>query len=324
MLIDRRGFTLGGLFGLAGTNLAFAQQYPAKMVQIINPNVPGGVTDVLARILAQRLQQRFSSTFIVENRPGAGGDVGTNAVAKSAPDGHMLLVISMALTMKPSMSKKMAYDPVTDLTAISILAKQPHVIVARPGLAVNDLKEFVALAKANPGKLTYSSAGVGTPQHLGVELLCAEAGIKLTHVPYRGAMPAMTDLIGGIIDIFYATETSGAPHMASGAMKPLAVTGTRRTVGLPNVPTVAEQGFPRSTLEAWYGVLGPSGMPNDLVQLLASEIRQMAETQDYSDRLGQLFLDNAVNSPAEFKDQIEKEVRFWKSAVEAAGIQVED
>jgi tripartite-type tricarboxylate transporter receptor subunit TctC len=324
MKIDRRTFALGALASVAMPGLLRAQTYPSKAVQIINPNAPGGVNDVLARIVAQRLQERLGKTVIVENRPGAGGDIGINAVARSEPDGHTLVIASIAIAMKPTVTRKMPYDAVTDLTPISRLVKQPHVIVSRPDLEVSSLREFVALAKANPGKFTYGSSGYGTPQHFGAELLCAEAGIKLVHVPYKGAVLAMTDVMASRVDIFLATETSGAPHMAAGKLKPLAITGEKRTANLPNIPTVAEEGFPRSTLDAWYGILGPAKMPNEVVQLLASEFKLMSETKDYSDRMAQLFLENSVSTPAEFKAQIEKDIPFWKNAASIAGIQPED
>jgi tripartite-type tricarboxylate transporter receptor subunit TctC len=322
--ISRRVFTTGALASIALPRRVSAQTYPTRTIQIINPNAPGGVNDVVARLLAQRLQDRLGKPAIVENRPGAGGDLGVSAVAKSDPDGHSLVIVSTSVSMKPAVSRKISYDITSDLTPVARLVTQPHVLVVRPSLGVKSLREFIELAKANPNKFTYGSSGYGTPQHLGAELFCAEAGIKMVHVPYKGAVLAMTDVMSGQIDMFYATETSGAPHMAAGKLHPLAVTGRTRTANLPNVPTVAELGYPKATLVAWYGILGPAKMPQDVTNLLANEFKAMSETKEYSERMGQLFLDISVSTPEEFRSQIVSEIAFWKEAAQSAGIQPED
>jgi tripartite-type tricarboxylate transporter receptor subunit TctC len=322
--LERRAFMLGLAGAVAFPSMLRAQTYPAKTIQIINPNAPGGVNDVLARIIAQKLQDQLGKPVVIESRPGAGGDIGTEAVVKAEPDGHTLLIQSIALTLKPALYKSLRFDPRTDLTAIARLASQPMIIVSRPDLPADGLPGFIELAKATPGKFTFGSPGPGTPQHFGAEMLCAEAGIKLVHVPYKGAVPAMTDIMSGQIDIYYATETSGGSHIAAGRMKPLAVTGDKRLTKLPDVKTIVESGLPKATIGIWYGLFGPPKLPDDVLARLAAELKTMSQNQDYGNRLAQLALDNSLGAPQEMKSQIEREIPLWQGVARAAGIKQED
>jgi tripartite-type tricarboxylate transporter receptor subunit TctC len=316
------------MLGIAGTiawpALACSQSFPSKTIQIIVPNAAGGVNDVLARIIAQKLQDQFGKPVVVENRPGAGGDIGTEGVIKSDPDGHTLVMGSIALTLKPSLYKTLRFDPRTDVTAVARLATQPMVIAVRPNFPAGSLTELVALVRANPGKFSFGTPGPGTPQHFGAEMLCAEAGLKMTHVPYRGAVPAMTDLMSGQIDLYYATETSGGPHMAAGRMKPLAVTGDTRVASLPEVKTVAEYGLPKIKIGIWYGLFAPPRMPEPVLARLSAELVAMARGEDYRARLAKLALYNAMSTPQELKQQIEQEIPLWQALARAAGIKQED
>jgi tripartite-type tricarboxylate transporter receptor subunit TctC len=320
----RRAFTLGLLSALANPAGLRAQSYPARTILIVNPNAPGGVNDVLARIVAQKLQDQLGKPVVVESRPGAGGDIGTEAVIKAEPDGHILLIQSISLTLKPALYKTLRFDPRTDLTAIARLANQPMVIVTRPDFPADDLAGFIARAKAEPGKLTFGSPGPGTPQHFGAEMLAAETGMKLVHVPYKGAVPAMTDIMSGQIDLYYATETSGGAHIAAGRMKPLAVTGEKRIAALPNVKTLAEYGLPNATIGIWYALFGPPKLPADVLSRLSAELKAMSQTQDYGERLAKLALDNAPSGPQEMKAQIEREIPLWQGVARSAGIKQED
>ncbi len=301
-----------------------AQSFPSKPIQIIVPNAAGGVNDVLARIIAQKLQEQFGKPVVVENRAGAGGDVGTEAVIKADPDGHMLVMGSISLTLKPSLYRTLRFDPRTDVTAVARLATQPMVIAVRPDFPAGSLTELVAIVKANPGKFSFGTPGPGTPQHFGAEMLCAESGLKMTHVPYRGAVPAMTDLMSGQIDLYYATETSGGPHIAAGRMKALAVTGDVRLASLPDVKTVVEYGLPKIRIGIWYGLFAPPRMPEPVLTRLSSELTVMAQGEDYRARLAKLALHNAMSTPQEIKQQIEQEIPFWQALARAAGIKQED
>jgi tripartite-type tricarboxylate transporter receptor subunit TctC len=261
---------------------------------------------------------------VIENRPGAGGDIGAEAVIKAEPDGHTLLVTAIALTLKPALYKSVRFDPRTDLTAVARIASNPMIIVSKPGLPIGNLTDFIQLAKANPGKLTFGSPGPGTPQHFGAEMLSAETGLKMIHVPYKGAAPAMTDIMSGQIDLYYATETSALGHIKSGKMKPLAVTGEQRLASLPDVKSMTEYGLSRSTLSIWYGLFAPPKLPEDVLARLAAELKIMSQSEDYRARLAQLALDNSLSTPQEMKSQIEKEVPLWQEVARSAGIKQED
>jgi tripartite-type tricarboxylate transporter receptor subunit TctC len=321
---DRRAFTLGVLGAMASSSIVRAQAFPSKTVQIIVPNAAGGVNDVLARIIAQRLQVQLGKPVVVENRPGAGGDIGTESVLKADPDGHTLVMGSIALTLKPALYKTLRFDPRTEVTSVARLANQPMIIVSKPDLPVSSLDDFIQLAKANPGKLSFGTPGPGTPQHFGAEMLCAQTGLKMIHVPYRGAVPAMTDIMSGQIDLYYATETSAGAHIAAGRMKPLAVTGDRRIATFPELKTIVELGLPKASIGIWYGLFGPPKMPESVLGRLATELKTMSETEDYRDRLAKLALQNTMSSPQELKAQIEREIPQWQEVARAAGIKQED
>jgi tripartite-type tricarboxylate transporter receptor subunit TctC len=322
--IGRRAFTLGLIGSVAAPTIVRAQGFPSKAIQIIVPNAAGGVNDVLARIIAQKLQDQFGKPVVVENRPGAGGDIGTESVLKADPDGHTLVMGSIALTLKPALYKTLRFDPRTDVTSVVRLANQPMIIVSKPDLPVKDLSEFIQHAKANPGKLSFGTPGPGTPQHFGAEMLCAQTGLKMIHVPYRGAVPAMTDIMSGQIDLYYATETSGGAHIAAGRMKPLAVTGGQRIAAFPDVKTIVEFGLPKATIGIWYGLFGPPKIPESVLARLAAELKTMAATEDYRSRLTKLALQNTMSSPQELKEQIEREIPQWQGVARAAGIKQED
>lgn len=321
--IDRRA-AVGGLLGSALLPRgAFAQAYPTQTIKLVNPNAPGGVNDVLARLLSDGLQKNLQQSVVVEYRPGAGGDIGFEAVAKADPDGHTLLMGSISLTLKPALTAKPKLDPRTDLTPIARLASQPMVIVLRPNFPADNLQEFIKLARANPGKFTYGTPGRGTPQHFGAEMLCAEAGLKLNHVPYRGAAPAMTDIISGQIDLYYGTETSAAPFIKEGKMKAIAGTLSGRLSQFPEIKTLSEVGIKNSDIGIWYGLFGPPNLPSAIVEQLNSSLKAMSLQHDYSTRLGQLAITNSLSTPKELTDQIKSEVDKWREVAKVAGIKIE-
>jgi len=321
--IDRRTFSLGLASSLAGATLASAQTFPSQTIRIINPNAPGGVNDVLARLYANEFQTIFGKPCIVENRPGAGGDIGFEAVSRADPDGHTLLMGSISLTVKPAITANLKLDPRKDLKSIARVASQPMVIVLRPDFPADTLDGFIKLARENPGKYSYGTPGHGTPQHFGTEMLCSEAGIKMKHVPYRGAAPAMMDLSSSHIDFYYGTETSAGGLIKEGKMKAVAGTGAKHLSMFPQVKTLVELGYPKSVIDIWYGVFGPPGLPAAITDQIVSALKKIDASPDYKTKLAELAILNSLSTPDELSKQLEVEIAQWQRVAAAAGIKPE-
>ena len=321
--LQRRAATLGLLSTALWPRTAVAQTYPSQTIKLVNPNAPGGVNDVLARLISNDLQADLGQSVIVEYRPGAGGDIGFEAVARAEPDGHTLLIGSISLTLKPALTANLKLDPRTDLTSIARIASQPMVIVLRPDFPADTLPDFVNLVKANPGKFTFGTPGRGTPQHFGAEMLSAEAGLQMNHVPYRGAAPAMTDIVSSNIDLYYGTETSAGPFIKEGRMKAIAGTGRERLSLFPDVKTLPELGYPKSVIGIWYGLFGPPKLPSAIVDRLAAGLKAMTAKADYTTRLTQLSITSSLSTPKEMADQITAEVALWHGVARAAGMKAE-
>ena len=250
---------------LAGAAAAFGQPYPNKPVKIVVAFTAGGTTDIMARGLAQRLSDRYKQPFVIENKPGAGGNIGTEYVVRSAPDGYTLMVNSVGpMAVNPTLYKKLPYDPIADLVPIAQISDVPNVLVAHPSLNVKTVDQLVAYGRANPGKLNYASTGVGTSSHLSGVMLASRAGIDATHIPYKGA-EAVKDLLGGRIQFMFATIPSVIAHIKAGSLVPVAVTSTHRSRSMPDVPTVAESGFPGFEAGSWFGLFAPTGTPAAIV-----------------------------------------------------------
>lgn len=320
---QRRAFALGLLGASLAPRVAFAQAYPSQTIKLVNPNAPGGVNDVLARMISTELQGGLGQSVIVEYRPGAGGDIGFEAVSRSDPDGHTLLIGSISLTLKPALTANLKLDPRRDLTAIARIASQPMVIVLRPTFPADNFNDFIKLARENPGKFSFATPGRGTPQHFGAEMLCAEAGLKMNHVPYRGAAPAMTDIISGQVDLFFGTETSAGPFIQDGKMKAIAGTTRDRLSLFPEVKTLRELGFAKSEIGIWYGLFGPPKLGAPILERLTASLNSMAQKPDYKTRMQQLSLTSALSTPGELADQIVSEVEKWREVAKAAGIKAE-
>lgn len=320
---QRRAMSVGLASAFLAPATAFAQSYPSQTIKLVNPNAPGGVNDVLARMVSTELQATLGQSVVVEYRPGAGGDIGFEAVSRSDPDGHTLLIGSISLTLKPALTANSKLDPRTDLTSIARIATQPMVIVLRPDFPVGTLPEFIKLAKDNPGKFTFATPGRGTPQHFGAEMLCAETGIKMNHVPYRGAAPAMTDIISGQVDLFFGTETSAGPFIKEGKMKAVAGTLSTRLSQFPDVKTLSELGIMKSEIGIWYGLFGPPKLPAPIVDKITSSLEGMTRKQDYKTRMEQLALTNALSTPKEMSAQIAAEFDKWRDVAKAAGLKPE-
>ena len=323
----RRCATLLSLLGaaLAGSMPAQAQEtFPARQMRIIVPFVPGGATDMLARLLAQKMGESFNQSVIVENKPGAGGNIGAEAGAKAAPDGYTLTLAAAGfMAVNPSVYTKMGYDSVKDFQPISLLVHAPLLFVVNPKVQANTAREFINLARANPGKLTIGNGGTGTAQHLGGEFFTSVADIKVVHVPYKGSAPATSDLLGGVFDAQFDNMVTLIPHVKAGKLRALAVSSAKRVPLLPEVPTIAESALPGFETGTWYGVVAPAGTPRPVVEKLNREVLRILALPDVQERLAAQGLEPAGNSPADFATMIRAEIAKYAKIVKAAGIKTE-
>ena len=263
------------ILAVALPDAALGQAYPARPVRIVVAFTAGGTTDILARNVAQQLSERLKQPFVIDNRPGGGGNIGTEIVVRSAPDGYTLIVDSVGpIAVNPTLYKGLSYNPLTDLVPIVQIADVPNVLVVNPSLGVKTLEELIAYAKANPGKLNYGSTGIGTSSHLAGYMLCQRAGIAATHVPYKGA-EALNDLLAGRVQLMFATIPSVIQHIQAGKLLPVAISSLRRSRSLPQVPTVSEQGLPDFDAGSWFGLFAPAGTPEAIVSQLNSAVNEI-------------------------------------------------
>lgn len=301
---------------------AAAQNYPARPLRIVVPQSAGGSTDLVARPLARRLADALRQSVVVDNRPGAGSVIGTDLVAKAAPDGYTLLAVAASVTMSPSLYK-LPFDPVRDLTAISQLTSLPNILVVHPSLPVNSVTEFIAYAKARPGQLNFGSSGVATGTHLSMELLMYMTGIRLTHVPYKGGSLNVNALIAGETQVNFSTISTALPHVKSGRLRTLAVSTARRSAAAPDVPTIAESGVRDYDYSSWIGLLAPAKTPAAVIARLNAEAVKAIHASDMKSILAVEASEPVGNSPAEFDAIMKTEVARWMKVVKAAGIKGE-
>lgn len=310
---------------ILSTGTALAQAYPAKPVKIVVPYAPGGPNDIVARLLAEKLTAGTKQSFIVENRPGGGSNIGAEAVAKSPPDGYTLLVAatshSINMTLFPKENLK--YDLLKDFAPVSLLMTGPLVLVTNPATPAKSVKEFVALAKSKPGRMSFGSSGNGASTHLAGEMLNVAAGIQTIHVPYKGSGPALTDLMGGQIDFMVDTMISAMPFVTSGKLRALATTGKTRSPALPDVPTLAEQGYPGFEAVAWIGLLAPAKTPPEVVATLNAEVKKVLEQSEVRGRLSVQGFNAEWQKPEAFGAYMGKEVQKWGAIVRSANVKVE-
>jgi tripartite-type tricarboxylate transporter receptor subunit TctC len=305
---------------LAFPVIALSQAYPSKPVRVIVSFPPGSTPDIVGRALASRLQEAMGQPFVVENRSGAGGNVGADAVAKAPPDGYTLLVSTNGVfAINKALYKAMPFDPDKDLAALSLLATAPQMLVVHPSLGLKNFKDFIEYAKRNPGKLSYGSVGSGSASHLTMELLKSDAGIDLVHVPYKGFPPAVTDLLSGNIHTMFAIVPGVLPHVKAGKMAPLAVTALKRSGLAPEVPSVAELGYPQLESLAWIGLGAPAGLPTDVVDRITSETTQGMRRPEVRELLGRQGFDVVAGSPQEFSRWIQAESAKWTRVIRASG-----
>jgi tripartite-type tricarboxylate transporter receptor subunit TctC len=302
---------------------ARAETYPSRPIRLVVPFPPGGPTDVLTRIVAPRLAERLGQPVIVDNKPGASGMVGADAVAKAAPDGHTLLANASIHIINPSLYPKQPYDAIADFAAVSNLADVPLVLAVNPKVPAGSVKELVALAKSAKTPLAFASAGNATSQHLSGEAFKAAAGIDMLHIPYKGSAPALTDLIGGQVQLMFDSMPSSMPFIKSGGIRPLAVTTSRRSSALPDVPALAEAGYPGFSISTWYGVWAPAGTPAAVVQRLSSEIAAIVRLPEVRSQFEKLGAEPVGNTPAEFTAFTKAELVKWAGIVKQSGAKVD-
>ena len=303
------------------TALAFAQEYPYRPIRIIAPNAPGGGFDFIARVVSQKLAEQFQQQVVVENRTGAGTLVGTEAAAKSTPDGYTLLVGSLSnIAANVGLYKKLPYDPLNDFVPVGMVASYSYVLVSRKDLPPQNLRELIDLARAQPGKLTYASGGLGTGQHLVAALLAHIAGVKMVHVPYRGAQGAHLDLQSGRVDLFFDNAGTAKPFVDDGRVKAIVVSSAQRFAGLPNVPTVNETGVAQMDMEAWFGIFARSGTPPAIITRLQSEMTKAMQSPDVAKRFESGGGRVMRMSPTETDTFVKSEIKKWSTLIRAAGI----
>ena len=307
----------------AFTGAAHAQ-YPTKPIKIVVPFPAGGTTDILARAVAADLQKAFGQAVVVENKAGAGGNIGSDSVAKSSPDGYTLLMGTVGThAINVSLYPKMPYDAVKDFAPVSLVAGVPNVLVASPSFPVNSVKDLVDAAKKAPDKITFASSGSGTSIHLSGELFKQLAGVQMTHVPYKGSSAALPDVISGQVNVMFDNAPSVIQHIRGGKLKAVAVTSDKRSPALPGVPTIAESGLPGFEASSWFGVLAPAATPKDIVDKLSGAIAKSLQTPEMKERLAGQGAVAVGNTPEQFSAHIKSEIDKWSKVVKASGAKVD-
>jgi len=303
---------------------AAAQTYPNRTITLVIPFAPGGSTSIVGRVIADKMSQLLGQSIVVDNRPGAGGTVGTKYVAKSDPDGYTLLLgYTGTLAIGPSIYKEVGYDPTKDFAPIGMIGNAPSALVVHPSFPAHTVAELIAYAKANPGKVNFGSAGVGSVNHITGEYFARSAGIQLVHIPYKGTGPALTDLLGGHIPMALAPIPATNPNVAAGLLRALAVTGKIRNSLMPNVPTLAESGLPGFEASLYYGLVAPAGTPRPVIDKLNTELRAALASDEVRKQLAQDGTEITPGTPEDYGDFIDKDEKKWAELVKASGVEQE-
>ena len=300
-----------------------AQQYPAKTIRLVVPFPPGGGNDIVGRIVAQRLGESIGQQVIVDNRGGAGGTIGTDLAAKAPPDGYTLLINNISLAVNATLYPKLSYDTVKDLAPITLVGRQPNILVVHPSVPAKTIRDLVALAKARPQQVNYGSGGVGTAGHLATELFMMMTGAQLMHVPYKGLGPALTDLMGGHVQVAISTMASALPQVKAGKLRPLAVTTLQRSAFFPEVPTMAEAGVKGYEFNTWYGLLAPAGTPRAVIDRLNKETVKVLGAPPLKEQFASQGLETWPSIPEEFAAYLKNEVAKWAKVVKRSGVKPE-
>ncbi len=304
----------------ASASAVLAQAYPAKPVRMIAASSPGSAVDIVARIVAQKLGEQFGQQIVIDNRAGAGGNLGAELAAKAAPDGYTLFMGTPAHAINTGLYRKLNYDLTRDFTPVSQVTSGQYVVIVHPSLPVKSIKELIALARAQPGQLNYASAGSGNATHLAGELFSSATRVKLVHVPYKGSGPALTDVIGGQVQLMFGNLTAALPQVKTGRVRALAVTGRSRATAAPELPTMVEAGVPGYTVTSWFGVLVPAATPRELVMRLNADLARTMSAPDIRDRLAGEGAEPTTGTPEQFAAFIRAEIAQWTKVIKGAGI----
>jgi tripartite-type tricarboxylate transporter receptor subunit TctC len=300
---------------------AAAQSYPSKPIRVIVGQAPGGATDIVSRALAQKLTDGLGQTVVIDNRSGAAGSIGSAIAASAPPDGYTALIISSTYTINPSLYKKLPFDPVRDLHPVTLIASSPFLLMVHPSIAAKTPRELIALAKTR--KLTFASGGIGSSGHLAAELFSSMAGIELTHVPYKGAGPALIDTLGGQVNLIMSSIVSGMPYAKAGRLRALAITTRTRSPALPELPTISESALPGYDFSSWYGLMVPAGTPQPVIGRLHDETVKALKLPDLQQRLASEGCDAVGSTPEQLAAYIKTEMARWAKVVKASGMQAE-
>lgn len=300
------------------TGFVNAQPYPAKPVRVIVPYAAGGGVDILARILGGKLSEVLGAQFIVDNRPGAGTIIGTEMVAKAQPDGYTLLFTNAALAATPALADKVPYDTLKSFLPVSLAAGSYNVLVVHPSLPAKSVKDLVTLAKAKPGQLNYASGGTGSAIHLAMEVFRNATGIDVVHIPYKGAGPALAEVVGGQVLMMFATPPAAIPYIKAGRLRPLGVSSPKRVAVLPEVPTIAESGYPGFEVNNWYGLLAPANTPREIVSRLNSSVVKVLALPDVKERIAALGAEPQSSTPQQFGERLKQEMATWQRVLRKA------
>ena len=319
----RYGAAAAAVFGLSLSISSQAQSYPAKPVRIIVAQAPGSVSDTLIRVLAQKMTEKLGQQFIVDNRPGAGGNIGAEVAAKAPPDGYSLFMVSAPHAIAPSLYKHLSYDFAADFAPVTLLGSEPLGMVVHPSLPAKSVRELVKFLKAKPGQVTYGSTGNGAVNHLAAALFEMRAGVQMVHVPYKGVVYAIPDTIQGTISVLFANVSALQTHIKSGRLRPLGVTSSQRSHALPEVPTIAESGYPGYEAVNWFGVVVPARTPDDIVQKLNAVLRQVVALPDVQRYYESRGSEPKTNSSEEMRTFLKLETEKWAKVVRASGAQID-
>lgn len=300
-----------------------AQAYPNRPVRLVVPFPPGGATDIVARGIAQKLSDGLKQQFVVDNRGGGGQVIGTELVAKSAPNGYTLLLASVTHSINPALHPKLPYDSVKDFAPVTLLGSGPNVVVVHPSLPARTVAELITLLKAQPGRINFASSGTGSGGHLAAELFKSMAGVDMTHIPYKGGGPAYIDLIAGQVALMFTSPVPTLPHVRAGKLRAIATTGASRSSAMPDLPTIAESGLPGYEASLWYGIFVPAGTPSDIINLLNGKIIEGLRAPDIRDRLTGLGIDIVGSSPSKLAQHLRSETAKWSKVIREANIRAE-
>ena len=311
------------LFALMSVTPAFGQPYPSKPIKIVVPYPPGGFNDTLGRTLAAKFTESWGQPAVVENKPGGNTLIGNDFVAKSAPDGHTLLIVAFPFSVVPSLFKTMPYDTVKDFAPVILAATSPNLLVVHPSLPASTVGELIALAKAKPGALSYASTGNGSSNHISMELFKSLAGVNIVHIPYKGSGPAVSDLLGGQVQLMFDNTPNVLPQVKAGRLRALGSSGTKRSPLTPDVPTVAEAGVAGYEVTVWFGVVAPAGTPREIVSKLNAEVTRILALPDVRERFLAQGVEPVGSTPEQFGEHIKAQMAKWAKVVQDAGVKAE-